>query len=284
MVAAMTSGTGGGRAVSGRVAGMKTYPFVLMFGFLIFMAAAEAADVASARSLREKKDFAGAIALLEPMAKAEPKNAEVQLELGMALTGQLGNVGLIGKAGFAKRSLAAYERAAELDPRSVGARLALIQHYMQAPFFAGGDRKKAYATARELAVFDAWQGNFWLMRLHLEDREPKAALAACDALLKVEPASYRALYQLGRTVALTGLEKERGVAALRQAVALTPGKSDPGREHAFFRLGQILEAMGERIEARAAFENAVAINPKLAEAAERLEALKRVAPPAKVIQ
>ena len=266
------------------MAGMKTCPFVLMFGFLIFMAAAEAADVASARSLREKKDFAGAIALLEPMAKAEPKNAEVQLELGMALTGQLGNVGLIGKAGFAKRSLAAYERAAELDPRSVGARLALIQHYMQAPFFAGGDRKKAYATARELAVFDAWQGNFWLMRLHLEDREPKAALAACDALLKVEPASYRALYQLGRTVALTGLEKERGVAALRQAVALTPGKSDPGREHAFFRLGQILEAMGERIEARAAFENAVAINPKLAEAAERLEALKRVAPPAKVIQ
>jgi len=52
-----------------------------------------------------KKDLAGAIALLEPMAKAEPKKAEAQPELEMALTGQLGNVGLLGEAGIGKRSL-----------------------------------------------------------------------------------------------------------------------------------------------------------------------------------
>jgi hypothetical protein len=57
------------------------------------------------RSLPEKKDFPGAIALLEPMAKAEPKKADVQPELERALTGQPGNVGLLGKAGFANRSL-----------------------------------------------------------------------------------------------------------------------------------------------------------------------------------
>lgn len=284
MVGGMTSGTGKVTGGSARVAGMKNFPLVLMFGFAVFAIAAEAADLSAARALREKKDFAGAIALLEPMALAKPNDAEVQLELGMALTGEIGNVGLLGKAGMAKRSLAAYERAAELDPRNVGARLALIQYYMQAPFFAGGNRARAYATASELASFDAWQGNFWLMRLHLEDKEPKAALAACDALLKVEPASYRALYQLGRTVALTGLEKERGVAALRQAVNLTPAATDPGRQHAFFRLGQILEARADLAEARSAFESAVAIEPKMREAVERLEALKRVASPLKVLQ
>ena len=55
------------------------------------------------RSLPEKKDFPGAIALLEPMAKAEPKKADVQPGLEGALTGQLGNVGLLGKAGVGKR-------------------------------------------------------------------------------------------------------------------------------------------------------------------------------------
>jgi hypothetical protein len=57
------------------------------------------------RSLPEKKDFPGAIALLEPMAKAEPKKADVQPELERALTGQPGKVGLLGKARFANRSL-----------------------------------------------------------------------------------------------------------------------------------------------------------------------------------
>lgn len=55
------------------------------------------------RSLRQKKDFADAIALLEPMAKAEPKKADVQPGLERALTGQLGNAGLLGKAGVGKR-------------------------------------------------------------------------------------------------------------------------------------------------------------------------------------
>jgi hypothetical protein len=39
------------------------------------------------------------------MAKAEPKKADVQPELERALTGHPGNVGLLGKAGFANRSL-----------------------------------------------------------------------------------------------------------------------------------------------------------------------------------
>lgn len=283
-MAGMTSGTGKVTGGSGRVTGMKTYPLTLICGFLTMLAPVGAADLTAAKALLGKNDYASALALLEPITAAEPKNAEAQLVLGQVLTGRINEVGLLSKASMAKRSLAAYERAAELDPQSVGARLALVQYYMQAPFFAGGSREKAYATARELAGIDAWQGNFWLMRLHLEDKEPAAALVACDALLKAEPASYRALYQLGRTVALTGLQKERGVAALRQAVTLTPAAGDPGKEQAFNRLGQILEASGDSAGARAAYESAVALQPKMTEAVERLAALKRVAPLAKVNQ
>jgi Flp pilus assembly protein TadD len=92
MVAGMTSGTGKVTGSSAIVVGMKNFPLILMFGFLVFATAAEAADLTAARALREKKDFAGAIALLEPMALAKPKDAEVQLELGQALTGRIGQV------------------------------------------------------------------------------------------------------------------------------------------------------------------------------------------------
>ena len=92
------------------------------------------------------------------------------------------------------------------------------------------------------------------------------APAVCDALLKAEPGSYRALYQLGRMAALTGQQLERGAAALRQAVTLTPGEGDPARQHTYNRLGQILEAMGDVAGARAAYESALALDPKLEEA------------------
>lgn len=244
---------------------MKLIPSFLL-ALPLLMAVAAAADLAPARALLAKKDFPAAIAVLEPITAAEPTNAEAHLALGNALSGRIDEVGLMSKAGLAKRSLAAYERAAGLDPRSVGARLALVQYYMQAPFFAGGSRDKAYAQAKELVALDAWHGNFWLMRLYQEDKRSAEALAACDALLQAEPGSYRALYQLGRMAALTGQQRERGAAALRQALTLTPGAEDPARQHAYNRLGQILEAMGDLAGARAAYDRAVELDPKLEEA------------------
>lgn len=178
------------------------------------------------------------------------------------------------KAGLAKRALAAYERAAGLDARNADARVALVQVYSQAPFFAGGDRAEAYASARELAAPDAWRGNFRLMRMHLEDKEPAEAFKACEALLRAEPESYRALYQLGRMVALTGQQRERGVAALRRALTLTPGADDPKKENAYNRLGQILEASGDVAGARAAYDSALALDPKLEDAKARRAKLK----------
>ena len=87
-----------------------------------------AADLAPARALMAKKDFPAAIVALETITAAEPSNSGAHVILGNALAAQINAVGLLGKAGLAKRSLTAYERAAALDPRSIGARLALVQY------------------------------------------------------------------------------------------------------------------------------------------------------------
>jgi tetratricopeptide (TPR) repeat protein len=257
------------------MAGMKFLSLPLsLLSLAALVASTSAADLAPARALLAKKDFPAAVTALEAIAQAEPANADAHLLLGNALSGQIADFGLLTRARLAKRSLAAYERAAALDSRHVGARLALVQYYQQAPFIVGGSRAKAYTTARELALLDAWHGNFWLMRLHLEDKQIAEAFAACDALLQAEPSSYRALYQLGRTVAVSGQHPARGAAALRQAVTLTPSPADPALQHAYHRLGQILAASGDFLAARAAFEQALVLDPKLAEAAPRLAQLK----------
>ena len=246
----------------------------LLFLLLAPMLFAGAADLAVAQALMAKKDYPAAIAALEVIVAASPQDAGAHLALGNALTARIGEVGLLSKGGLAKRSLAAYERAAALDTQNTDARVALVQFYTQAPFFAGGDRKKAYASARELAALDAWRGNFWLMRMHLEDKEQAEAFKACDALLRAEPESYRALYQLGRTVAVTGQQRERGATALRRALTLTPGADDPKKENAYNRLGQILEASGDVSGARAAYDGALALDPKLEDAKARRAKLK----------
>ena len=243
----------------------------LLLGFPLLAAGA---DLAPARALLAKKELPAAIAVLETITAAEPEDAEAQLVLGNALSARIGEVGMFSKTGLAKRALAAYERAAALDPRSAGARMALVQFHREAPGFAGGSREKAYAAAKELVALDAWHGNFWLMRLYQEDGRTAEVLAACDALLKTEPASFRALYEFGRIVALTGEQRERGAAALRQAVTLTPGADEPPRQQAYFRLGQILEAMGDAAGARAAYDGALELEPKMEEAKARRAKLK----------
>jgi len=157
--AAVTNGTGGPAEISGRVEGMNI-KLPLFLAFPLSIVAAVAADPgAGARALLAKKIFRRLSRRWSRSPLLSRRTPRPSSRWAMALSGRIGEVGLISRAGLAKRSLAAYERAAALDPRSVDARLALVQFHRQAPFFAGGSREKAYAQAKELVALDAWQGN-----------------------------------------------------------------------------------------------------------------------------
>jgi len=233
-----------------------------------------AADLAPAQAMIEKKAFAEAIPLLEEIVAVEPANSEAWCLLGDALSSRVNEVGLIQKMSVAKRGLAAYNRAVAADPRSISAHRALVQFHLQAPSFVGGRRSEAYGHANALAGLDAWQGNFWLIRLALDDDKPAEAFAACDRLLALEPERYRVLYQLGRTAAVAGDQLQRGADALRKALALEPGKDDPSLAHANLRLGQILEKQGDRTGAIAAYSTALRLDEKLTDAKTRLAKLR----------
>jgi len=80
-----------------------------------------------------------------------PDVADHQYLLGSALFSTIDQVSMFNKGARASAGRKAYQRAIELDPKHLGARIGLANFYLQAPGFAGGSKKKAEEIARRLA-------------------------------------------------------------------------------------------------------------------------------------
>jgi len=99
-------------------------------------------------------------------------------------------------------------------------------------------------------------------------------METCEAAREAEPASRTALYQGGRTAALSGDFVERGAEALEGYVQQGPGPRQPGHDPAYQRLGMVYAHQGRMEDARAADEQALAINPDNEAAQDALRKLR----------
>ena len=100
-----------------------------------------------------------------------------------------------------------------------------------------------------------------------------AAFASYEAILAKEPDHWDALYQVGRAAALSGKRLDRGEAALRRYVTHTPGLESAPVANAHYRLGMVLEKRGDKAGARAEYQAALRLDPKLDGAKEALAKL-----------
>ncbi|MDA8017982.1 MAG: tetratricopeptide repeat protein [Thermoanaerobaculia bacterium] len=102
------------------------------------------------------------------------------------------------------------------------------------------------------------------------------AFAAFEEVLENRPDDRHALYQLGRTGALSGRNLERSEQALRSFIA---GETDDDpksyRGGALWRLGMVLEHRGDQDGARASYRKALERDPDLSDAREALQRLER---------
>jgi cytochrome c-type biogenesis protein CcmH/NrfG len=282
-----------------------------MLRSLLLLSAAILPAVAADSALREqvadlfrRRQWAEAQTLLEQVTANEPANAEAWASLGQvhlargdqekavvaaekatALDGaqsdyflQLGNAygasamkaGLFGKLGFAKKCKAAYDRAVELDPTSINARWSVMEYCRQAPGIVGGGMEQAYAQAAEIRKLDARRGRAAYASLYSTEKKYAEAFALYEAVLRENPGDDDALFQIGRLAARSGEQLDRGLAALRQLVA-KEGRPADARSHTF--IGNILEKKGDRPGAKAAYETAIAIDPRSTQAIESLSKL-----------
>jgi tetratricopeptide (TPR) repeat protein len=303
-------GQAGGGAVAGAKTAVEARRYEEARRALEPWVEANAGDAAAAywlgRALFGLGRHEDAIEPLETAAELAPRVADHHFWLGRAYGRVALTASLLRQASLASKMKAATEQAIALDPGNLDARDDLIRFYLVAPSFMGGDVEEARRQAAEIARRDAARGAIARATIamdqddaagavrELEQAAAKtgdvrvrmalgstlqsqekwdAAFAVYDAILAAQPDHWDALYQVGRAAALSGKRLDRAEAALRRYLGHTPGAESPPLANAHYRLGMVLERKGDRPGAKAAYQAALRLDPKLQDAQEALAKL-----------
>ena len=180
-----------------------------------------------ARAALDRHDPAAAATLLERAVDQTPQNAEAHYLLGIAYGEQAEKASVFRQPALARKTRDEFERAVALDPGHLDARFSLVQYYIDAPGFLGGGEEKARDQANAIAARNAGYGHRAVAFIDTHEKQYAAALAELDEALRIDPNDMDALFELGHVAALSGLELQRGEAALERYIAHKPGRDDP---------------------------------------------------------
>ena len=290
-------------------------PFLLLAIFAALCAAGPvgAEDTSSlyqqAQELIRRQQFGAAVPLLEKCVAAEPGNSKFHQWLGRALGLQAAQKGITSSVMSIRKVKAAFDKAIVLDPLNLEARNDLAIMYRALPGLLGGSNAKAaeqvaFIRRHDPALATQIEGDFLasekkydaalaayaesarlhsrpiihvrISLVHLQKKDWEKAFAALERTLALDANHPLALYQIGRTAALSGHQLDRGEKCLRTYLAMPVREEleNPSIAAAHFRLGNILEKKGDPAGARAEYETSIKIDPKQKLAREALAKMK----------
>ena len=249
-----------------------------------------------------------AVASFEKAVAANDKSADAHTMLGNALGTVAQNANVFRQGLLARRVKSEFEKAVALDPSLVQPREGLVQFYTKAPGVMGGSMDKAKEQAAAIAKLNPISGHLAEANIALTEKDALRAEKAYAAAVAENPDSLRALnayvnflvnnkradeafphvdrylakhpsdrvaqFYVGRLAATTGKQLDRGEQLLRTLLA-NPVDSGPrvAPENIHFRLGDILAKKGDKVKARAEYEEALKVNPNFEPVKKALKAL-----------
>lgn len=242
------------------------------------------------------------------VVQADDRNAVAHFFLGRAYGDQAEHANIFKQASLAKKTKNEFDRAVQLDPEYLDAREGLMEYYLRAPGIMGGSKPKAHEQVEEIRKRDPYRGGMLASRVAGRDKDDAGmfrelqqlttqfpdsvtpwltlaytyaarkqwadAFATVDRLQKALPNAPVAQYAVGRLAGESGQQLDRGEQSLRRYLTHTPGPNDPPLANAHWRLGAIHERRGQKDAARAEYQTAVAMDPKLTAAKDALAKLK----------
>lgn len=276
--------------------------------FLLVAAVHAGTDLDAALALKKAKRYPEARAALEAVVAAEPNNAVACYHLGMVWRLRNDNtaygeaVKWLAKAveldpgnatyladyggtsmeyadrvrsyGAATKGRDAMEKSLTLDPANLDARQGLYEFYHYAPWPLGSSAKAA-AQLAEIRRRDPDRATIIAVVGRTDAKDFPGAFKLCEDLLARQPGDYTALFQYGRTAALSGQNLEQGLTRLKSCLAMDPPRpSSPPHPAVWLHLGQIEQKLRRPEAARAAYTAALKLNPNFREAADALAKLK----------
>jgi tetratricopeptide (TPR) repeat protein len=217
------------------------------------------------------KAMEDALPWLEKASKLDPTSATYLADYGgisMSVAGKTRSLSA------ATKGRDAMEKSLTLDPENIEARVGLWRFYTEAPWPLGSGSKGA-AQLEEIRRRDPKRATMLLIDSKTGAKKFDEAFQLCDDLLAKNPDDFFALFQYARVAHASGQNLERGIACLKKYIAL--GMATPGTANvvlAWIRLGNIDEKLGQKEEARAAYQTALQLQPNDKAAAAALANLK----------
>jgi len=249
-----------------------------------------------------QNNYQKAIDQLKLSKQVLKEDSKYQFWLGQAYLGKLNNTqNFMEKGIIASRVREAFEKAVSLDPENLDARNSLAKYYLTAPAIAGGSTKKALEHIDYIKSRNPQMGYHTLARYYYQQKEyPKAigqyqaylpharedsaavlyqigfihqiqknypeAFAHFGQAIQADPAHLKAYYQYARTALFSGNQIEEGIQHLQYYIEQggTPNGPDPASAN--WRMGMLYEAANQPEKAKAAYDEALRLNPDHEEA------------------
>ncbi len=269
---------------------------------------------AHALALNAAGDLEAAIAASERCVEIEPDVSAHQLILGEALMELAGERGGLGALAPAKRGKTAVERAIELDPDNLAARLQLFFFHINAPGIAGGSKEEAARQAAEIERRDPPMGLFARYRLRVGEAGDEeltgffnvalphvgtgadsagyavgtATAAATNVkdetlneqliarLYEAHPDDARVGYARARLWAIQGRELDKAEKILKAFVEIDElPPFSPSHAGAHWRLGLVYEKQGLKDQALVRYRMAAELEPDFKQAREDADRLAK---------
>jgi len=106
----------------------------------------------------QNEEYKQAEKLIAQAQKSAPASAKVQANYGILMAGLAQQANIFKKLGYAKKSLAGFKLASELEPDNLSYHQNLMSYYLGAPGIAGGDNDLALEEAKAIAKLDGIRG------------------------------------------------------------------------------------------------------------------------------
>lgn len=137
------------------------------------------------------------IAACEKAVTLDPDNSQYHLWLGRIYGEKADKSGFMTAAGLARKVRDEFEKAVQLNPKSVDARSDLAEFYLEAPGIVGGGRDKAQAQVDSLLSMDPARGHWVNARLAEKKKDFPAAEQEYHAAIAASHGSASAWLNLG---------------------------------------------------------------------------------------
>ena len=212
----------------------------------------------------EKGDLDGAVDLFEKAIDLQPSMADYYAWKGIAYIQLLSKVDFMKQAIYAPKAQNSLEKAVELDPGHIEARIWLAGYYANAPSFAGGSREKAKEQFTRIFAIDPDNKEALLNQgiILTSFQEYDEALASFEKILDLQEDYYPAYFHIGRLSRESGKFYEQGELSLIKFIDLAQGEFQDSKDEAWWLLGEIYLQQHKTREARQAFENALSLEPE----------------------